>query len=231
MLRRIGLALILFGAIGLWVYPTWFQTYKNIDLGTYRIHDASGGFRTVSGISLSPDASPLMVEITGSTAGVPEPGDEPTTFTFVLNGPDGTVTAEVLTIDGSAGEGTGARDDRRVALRVGPITGLGDGEHVFVFGEGDQDGIALSFLDMTLTGAVAAPEWRVRPASIALIGLGLFLALLPLVLRRRRSRKARERAEKPARRRGTSNIGRRVPLDRSNREPEKPKRRWGRGGG
>ena len=204
VLYRLGIASILFGFIGLWAYPTWFDTYNNVELGTYRIHDARDGFRSVSGIGLSPDAAPLLMRITGRSTGGPAPGAGPTTFTFVLDGPDGTVTAQVLTIDGTGGATAGGLEDgRRIALTVGPITGLGDGEHLFAFGQGDRDGIPLSFLDMTLTGAVAAPDGRVRPVSVGLVGLGLLAALLSM-LRRRHGRAPR---------------------------PQRPARRWGRAAG
>ena len=73
MLRRIGLIGFVAGLLGLIAYPVWFGTYHNIELGTYRVHDARDGFRTIPDVSLSPAAAPLMIDFTGRGR-VPEGG-------------------------------------------------------------------------------------------------------------------------------------------------------------
>lgn len=225
MLRRIGLALILFGLVGVWLYPTWFRTYYNVELGAYRIHDAQGGFRSITNVSLSPDAMPLRLDISGRGI-VPAGGGEAPNATLVVRGPQGDVLARVIDLEPhSAEDGTSASG---VELRttVNIEEGIADGSHDFVFGEGDRDGIPISFLDMELTGAVAAADPRVRPVSMAMFAMGLLLMLLPFFGRRRRRALAPE--NRPPGRPGTSNIGRRVPLDRKDAAPEEPARRWGR---
>lgn len=226
-LRRIGLFLFIAGIVGLAAYPAWFTAYHNIDLGTYRVYDSQDGFPALADISLSPRATPLSVELTGRGT-VPEGGAAEPNVTLVINGPDGTVAAEVVTLalhrppeDGGAAEVLLQAD-----LTIDQT--LANGPHRFVFGEGDGSGVPISFLDMSLTGAVAAADARVRPAAYGLLGAGLVLMVIA-----GRGGGRRNKAGQRVRPTGsaTSNIGRRVPLDRSPPEPEKPKRQWGRGDG
>lgn len=219
MLRRIGTALILFGVIGLWAYPVWFGTYYNVDLGTYRIYDADGGFRSLPPVPLSPDAVPLEIDLSGRAADAGAQGPPPN-ITLVVNAPDGTLFAQVVNLERAEGAGEGA-----LAAEIVLDGPLEDGPHRFVFGPGDRDGTQLAFMDMTLTAAVAAPDGRVAPVSWGLLALGLAMVVLPLFRRRRR----RSRAEPEKGRPRTSDIGRAVPLERD-AEPDRPERRWGRGG-
>ncbi|WP_375567173.1 hypothetical protein [Oceaniradius stylonematis] len=222
-LRRIGLTTFLAGLAGLVLYPVWFGTYHNVDLGTYRIHEARDGFRTIADVSLSPAAMPLRIDISGRGR-VPPGGAEMPNLTLVLNGPQGSVAATVLDLD--------PRSDGEIAADIAleqQLTidsGIGNGLHTFVFAEGDRPADMIAFLDMTLTGAIAAPDPRVRPASYGLLGAGI--AIMAVGGRRRR-KPAGGTTDNDDTRASTSNIGRRVPLDDSEREPEKPARQWGRG--
>ncbi|MBO6638313.1 MAG: hypothetical protein JJ920_14195 [Roseitalea sp.] len=222
-LRRIGLTAFLAGLAGLILYPVWFGTYHNVDLGTYRIHEARDGFRTIADVSLSPAAMPLRVEISGRGR-VPPGGAEMPNLTLVLNGPRGTVAATVLELEPRSDGETAADIALEQVLTVD--AGVGDGLHTFVFGEGDRPADMIAFLDMTLTGAVAAPDPRVRPGSYTLLGVGI--AIMAIGGKRRR-KKASDASDDADARASTSNIGRRVPLDKAEREPEKPARQWGRG--
>ncbi|WP_306118667.1 MULTISPECIES: hypothetical protein [unclassified Roseitalea] len=229
MITRIGLALLLFGAAGALAYPVWFGTYYNIDLGTYRVYDRQDGFQAITDIALSPAAAPLDVVLTGRSDGPPPADDAVTTITLVINDADGTLAAEVIDLvprpdDLDPDPAAGAR----LYAELPPVAPVGTGGHDFIFGEGGRSEIPLAFVDMTLTAAVAEPAPRIAPASYALMGVGLLL----IVASRRRGRRPRAPAGASGRsddgRVETSNIGRRVPLDRA---PDKPKRRWGRGGG
>jgi len=222
MLRRIGTALILFGVIGLWAYPVWFGTYYNVELGTYRVYDADGGFRSLPTVPLSPAAVPLEIDLSGRAEEAGGAG-QPPNLTLVINGPERTAFAEVIDLQRAEGRGEAA-----LAAEIVVRGSLEDGPHRFVFGPGDRDGAQIAFMDMTLTAAVSAPDGRVAPVSWGLLALGVAMVVLPLFRRRRRTRSAE--GGKPARgRRKTSNIGRGVPLERDARKAAKPKRRWGRG--
>ena len=113
-----------------------------------------------------------------------------------------------------------------VEARTTIASGMQSGLHMFVFGEGDGAGPALSYLDMSLTAAIASPDPRVRPVSYGLLVLGI--ALMAIGGRRRRQKGADE--DRPEGSVETSNIGRRVPLQETRGEVEQPKRQWGRDG-
>ncbi len=235
-MRRVGLACLLAGLLGAVVYPIWVSTYNNIELGTYRVFDAAGGYRTIADVSLSPAAEPLLVTLIGSSQAPPSRLDEATIVTLVVNNAEGTVAAEVVTLASEATEfGPDAQAPQTFRVELPAITGLGNGNHDFVFGEGDRTDIPLAYLDMTLTAAVAQSDARIAPVSWALIALGV---VLMIVFSRRRGRKRQAASQTPAKpesgRPATSNIGRRVPLDREPEpaKPESPKsepRQWGRG--
>ena len=226
MLRRIGLIGFVAGLLGLIAYPVWFGTYHNIELGTYRVHDARDGFRTIADVSLSPAAAPLMIDFTGRGR-VPEGGDGAApNLTMVINGPEGTVAAEVITLE-TRETGGGVASEVMVEATTTITGGMQSGPHMFVFGEGDGAGPALSYLDMSLTAVIASPDPRVRPVSYGLLVLGI--ALMAIGGRKRRQKGAdKDRPRGPIE---TANIGRRVPLDQTRGEADEAKRQWGRDGG
>lgn len=233
--RRLGLALVLLGALGAFVFPVWFKTYFNVDLGTYRVHDRDGGYRTIADVSLSPAAAPLQITVTGRGRMPDDLEGAATTVTMVLNDDDETVDAQVIRIDGTTSMDSVAPDGEVVIDQSLPlITTLDASRHAFVFGAGDRDDIALAFLDMRLVGNVATSDPRVPIVSSVLLGLGILILAMPLFGRKRGrmpSKMAAPASSSPTpERRQTSNIGRRVPLER---EPEKPQTqmpRWGRDG-
>lgn len=226
-LRRIGLFLFIAGIVGLAAYPAWFAAYHNIDLGTYRVYDSQDGFPVLADISLSPRAAPLSVELTGRGT-VPEGGAAEPNVTLVINGPDGTVAAEVVTLALHRPPEDGAAAEVLLQADLSIDQTLANGPHRFVLGEGDGSGVPISFLDMSLTGAVAAADARVRPAAYGLLGAGL---VLMVIAGRGGGRRKKKQADPADGRVETSNIGRRVPLDRGRSESEQPTHQWGRGDG
>lgn len=98
--------------------------------------------------------------------------------------------------------------------------------------------VALAMIVAGLLGVIAYPivfdadSAAATPQimRIAWVLLGVGLAMMVIVARLGRGRgDAAEEREQPSGRKDTSNIGRRVPLDRTEPAPEQPERRWGRG--
>ena len=234
--RRLGLALILLGALGAFVFPIWFKTYFNIDLGTYRIYDRQGGFRTIADVSLSPAATPLQITISGQGSMPAEAEGAATTFTMVIDDNDETVAAEMVRISGPVLSGDITANGTITAdLALPPVSELDHGRHDFSFRAGESGDIDFAFLDMNLTGNVAVSDPRVPMASYAVLGIGMIILIAPVFRRRKRrdaepSRPVAEEQGNNAGHRQTSNIGRRVPLDRTPDEPDEQEHRWGRDG-
>lgn len=193
IVRRLGWGLIVLGAIGTVLFPTWFRTYYNIDLGTYRIYDRQGGFRTISDVSLSPAAAPLRITLTGRGQIPDRAGavDGATDFVMILHDGEQAAITEPVRITRSDLSGDIVPGGTvGIAMNAPLVETLDEARYGFRFQAGARQGVDLSFLDVDLTAHVAKADPRVRTVSWLMLAAGIVL----LVIARLRSRASRASA-------------------------------------
>ena len=203
-MRTIFLLIFLAG-IGMgFVYPWAVTNFSGREIGTWQVFERGGAFRPVT-VALSSADQPVRVLVDMTAVAPPEFAQAGTALTITASTAAGrTVLAEPLTFaEAKPQERSPQLREKVYRDEAGVMSGIEDGDYVFVVGPGDAEDIQIQSVDLVLRGGAGAVDARLQPLGFALAAFG-FVGLV-LSMRRRR------RVENP------------------NSQPPPP--RWGRGPG
>ena len=203
-MRAVFLLILLIGVgIGI-IYPWAITNFSGREIGTWRVYERGSEFRPVTA-KLGSSDEPVRVLVDMTAIAPPEFAPRATALTITASRGNRTVLAETLNFSESKPQDTSPQLREKVYRdEAGVITGVEDGDYVFVVGPGDAEGIEMRSVDLILRGGAGAYDERMQPLGYSLMAIG-FIGLV-LALRRGGSR-----PQNP------------------NSQPPPP--RWGRGGG
>jgi hypothetical protein len=202
MMRLLFQLIFLVGAAIGFGYPYVIRNFSGHEIGTWRVYDSVGGFRSIEPTLGATDA-PVRVLIDVTSSAAPLAAEDAAILTITAAAGGRTVLAETIGLAGAA-----MRDDTPQTLQkiyridAGAIAEVEDGIHTFTLGPGDAEGIDMESVDLILLAGAGAYDQRAQPLGFSLMAIGF----IGFVLAMRRGRPERNLNSQP------------------------PKPRWGRGG-
>jgi hypothetical protein len=201
-MRLLFLLIFLIGAaIGIG-YPYVIRNFSDHEVGTWRVYDSVGGFRSVDATLASTD-SPVHAYVDLASATAPEAVGSAAVLTITAATGERTVLAETLGLAGATSYDDSPQTFQKVyRIDAGSIAEIEDGVYTFTVGPGDAEGIDIQSADLILFAGAGAYDERAQPLGFTLMAIGF----IGFVLAMRRGRPERN----------------------PNSQPPGP--RWGRGG-
>ena len=180
--------LILLAGLGLgFVYPWAVTNFSGHEIGTWRVYDRGGAFQPVTARLSSAD-EPVRVLVDMTAIAPSEFAPRSTVLTLTASAGGQTVLAEILTFaEAKPQEKSPQLRERIYRDEAGIITGVNDGDYMFVVGQGDAEGIQMQSVDLVLRAGAGAVDPRLQPVGFALTAIG-FIGFVLSLRRRKRER-------------------------------------------
>lgn len=191
-MRPVLLLLLVVGIVLGVGYPWVATNFSGEELGSWRVYDRPGPYKPVT-VNLKKGDAPVraFVDMQPLRNFVPSEGRTALTSVVTRQGKD--VLVKTLTYVSSKATNKGSPQGPQVYRdSIGDIEPVEDGDHVFIIGPGDYDGLEVAQVDLVLRRDVIGFDRRAVPAGIALIAISIFG-----LVRLRRGRKAASHESPP----------------------------------
>ncbi|MEQ1953211.1 hypothetical protein [Mesorhizobium sp. CN2-181] len=172
LMRVVFFIVLLIGAgIGL-VYPWAIGRLGAHEIGTWRVQDAAGGFRSAE-VRLSSADAPVKA-VLDVAAVVPQGFDAGQSLLTITAATEGrTVLAESLGLARAEKREESPQTHQQLyRIEAGAIPEISDGAYTFTVGPGDAEGVRLSSVDLNLTGGAGAYDERAQPVGFSIMAIG-----------------------------------------------------------
>ncbi len=192
-MRGIFILLILAGIGCGAAYPWYIHNRSGNDIGTYRVFQRPGVFKSVD-VILTPDEAPVrvFVDMMPIMQNYPDGAQSLLHLTATTSGK--TVMDTNLNFAAGIADGRGLQRSEKIFRdTAGELTEITAGQYHFTLERGGFEGLSLKTVDIVLKGNVEEVDPRAIPAGIGLFAIGL----LGLIRSRRAAPPEDDNAEKP----------------------------------
>lgn len=187
-MRAFFLLILIAGLGSAFGYPWAVTNFSGRELGPWRVDELGGSFQPVT-VTLGRDDAPVRVLVDMTAVAPPEFAPRRTVLTLTATSPTGrTILSETLSFaETKPQERNPQLREKLYRDEAGVISDIEPGDHTFVLGNGDVEGIRMRSVDLVLRTGAGVVDQRIAPVGYMLTAVG-FIGLVLSLRRRRRER-------------------------------------------
>lgn len=173
-MRFVSFLLLMGGLLLGFGYPWYIRNFSGAEIGTIRVYDRPGPFKSVT-IALNRSDAPVRLLVDMQPIKGFIPAEKRTALTGTVQQGGNTLIAKQMTfVDGFNYDRNSPQGPRVFRQSLGDINPVLDGDYVIQIDEGDYDGLQVAQVDLIILGNALSADPRAMPAGIAMTVIGAY---------------------------------------------------------